>query len=314
MNLPHISAIIRHFRFPNLIIIALVLYLQRCCIVIPGLQKSGIEMAWTGYTFLVLGTVLLAAGGYLVNDYFDTEIDAVNRPEKIVSLQLYRPGALKMTYIIATLAGLMSVAFATFLSGIYVLWLVYLLAAVILLWYSYRLKKVLILGNLAIALASAFTMPAAWLYDLLTLPVLSSAGPQANIFYTAISVRIIVYSLFAFLISFAREIVKDIEDMKGDSLFGCRSLPIVFGVPLAKSVVITSLGLVFLLLCWWQVDLVSNGHPAIAAYLAFAVDLPMVWLSALIIRMRTKAQSHLAGLMAKVIMVTGILSMLLFLF
>lgn len=314
MNLHHFIVISRLARLPNLIIIAMVLYLQRLCIVMPSLLQPGIEPGWTGYTFIVLGTVLIAAGGYLINDYYDTKIDAVNRPGKAASLQLIMPGTIRTAYITITLAGLISIAWACYISGIFVLWSVYFIAAIILFWYSYRLKKVLFLGNLAIAIASAFTMPAAWLYDLLLLSGHSSIGfSEANVYF-GISKRVIIYSLFAFLISFAREIIKDIEDMEGDSRFGCRSVPIFYGIPVAKRIVISNFGLIFILLCSWQINLFGSGYPDIATYLAIAVELPLVWLSVYVLRMHTKAQSHLAGLMAKIIMVTGILSMLWFLF
>lgn len=314
MNLHHITAVVRLTRIPNLIIIALVLYLQRWCIVVPGMQQSGIEPGWTGYGFIVLGTVLLAAGGYLINDYFDTEIDALNRPEKAVSLRLIPPGTIRTAYIAATLAGLISIAWACYLSGMFVLWLVYLLAAVILLWYSYQLKKVLFLGNLTVAFASAFTMPAAWLFDLLSVSGWSSIGFTAANVYTGISIRVMIYSLFAFLISVAREIIKDIEDMEGDSLYGCRSLPVVYGVLVAKRIIIACFALILVVLCFWQIDLFKTGHSDIAVYLAIAVDLPLFWLTAFVFRIRTKAESHRGGLMTKIIMVTGILSMLWFIF
>lgn len=313
MILHRIITLTRLTRIPNLVIIALVLYLQRWCIVLPGLQQSGIETGWTGYGFIVLGTVLIAAGGYLVNDFFDTDIDAVNRHGKVVSPLLVSPGSLKTIYIAVTLSGLISIAYACYLSGISILWLVYLLAAVVLFWYSFRLKKALILGNLAVAIASAFTMPAAWLFDLLPLSGWDSIGFSAGNDYSGISVIVTIYCFFAFLISFAREIIKDIEDMEGDSRYGCRSLPVVYGVPVAKGVVVSGFGLTFFLLIWWQISLYSSGRPDIAAYLTIAVDLPLLWLSVYVMRMRSKGQYHNAGLMAKVIMVTGILSMLWFL-
>lgn len=314
MSLRYITVLVRLIRLPNLVIIALVLFLQRWCLVLPGMQLSGIEPGWIGYSFIVAGTVLIAAGGYMINDYFDSEIDAVNRPEKITSLRLIPLASIRTLYLLTTLAGLLSIAVAVFLSGMFEAWFIYLLAVVILFWYSYQLKKVLILGNLAIALASSFTMPAAWLFDLHAFGGWSSIRYSEINVYSGISIQITIYSLFAFLISFAREIIKDIEDAEGDSLFGCRSLAVVYGVQAAKYVILASLVLIFILLCFWQAYLISNGRPDIAIYLGITVALPLLWLSVHIFRMRTKIQCHVAGLMAKIIMVTGILSMLFFLF
>ena len=312
MLLNHFNILVQRVRLPNLIIIALVLYLQRWCLVIPGIHQPGIEPGWAGYGLIVLGTVLIAAGGYLINDHFDVEIDAVNRPEKAAALRLLPPAALRKTYYALTLAGLLSAGFACYVSGIFALWLVYLSTAALLFWYASRLKKRLFYGNLVVAMASALVMLYAWLYDMFLMQSLYPVESSDVNDYRGITTNIIIYSLFAFLISFVREIIKDIEDMEGDSRFGCRSLPVVFGVPAAKKVIIIGLTMIFILLFLWQAGLYNSGHMNLAIYLVFAVDLPLAWLSAYVMRMKTRAQSHLAGQLTRMIMVTGILSMLWF--
>jgi 4-hydroxybenzoate polyprenyltransferase len=271
------------------------------------------NLTWTGYNLIVLGTVLIAAAGYLVNDYFDADIDSVNIPGKAILVQSISPNAIIKAYAVATLAGLVSIAVACNVLGVYPLWYIYLLAAMVLFWYSYRLKKVFILGNLAVAMASAFTMPAAWLYDWLVLSGGHAINADINAVFYGISVRVTIFTLFAFLTSFGREIIKDIEDMDGDSRFGCRSLPVVHGVTAAKNVIAGCFALILILLFTWQYELFLNGRPGIALYLAIAVDLPLIWLTAIVLRMHSKAEIHRAGLVTKLIMVTGILSMLLFL-
>ena len=308
-----IKAILRLSRLPNLVIIAMVLYLQRFCIVIPFLKLAGMNLTWTGYNLIVFGTVFIAAAGYLVNDYFDADIDSVNIPGKAIVVQSISPNTIIKAYAVATLAGLASIAVACNVLGVYPLWYIYLLAAMVLFWYSYHLKKVIILGNLAVAMASAFTMPAAWLYDWLVLSGGHAINADINAVFYGISLRVTIFTLFAFLTSFGREIIKDIEDMDGDSRFGCRSLPVVHGVTAAKNVIAGCFALILILLFKWQYELFLNGRLAIALYLAIAVDLPLIWLTAFVFRMRGKAEVHRAGLVTKLIMVTGILSMLLFL-
>ncbi len=313
MLLNHLNILLQRVRLPNLLIIALVLYLQRWCLVIPGIHQPGIEPGWTGYGLLVLGTVLIAAGGYLINDHYDMEIDAVNRPEKAAASRLLHPAALSIAYYAFTLAGLLSAGFACYVSGIFALWFVYLATAALLFWYSSRLKKMLVYGNLVVAMASALAMLFAWLYDMLLMQSLYPFDSSDVNDYKGITTYIIIYSLFAFLISFVREIIKDIEDMEGDKRFGCRSLPVVFGLRAAKKIIITGLGLIFILLCFWQTRLYNSGHMNLAIYLAFAVELPLVWLATYVIRLKTKTQSHFAGQWTRMIMVAGILSMLWFL-
>jgi 4-hydroxybenzoate polyprenyltransferase len=237
----------------------------------------------------------------------------VNRPDKAMASTIIPQAVIWKAYFAVSLAGLASIAMACYITSAYLLWFVYLIASIVLFWYSYSLKKVLILGNIAIALASAFTMPAAWLFDWMALSGWDSTGVGFGNIRYEVSVRVIIYSLFAFLISFAREIIKDIEDMEGDSRFGCRSIPVVYGVKAAKNIIAGCFALILLLLFSWQYELFLNGRPDITLYLAIAVDLPLLWLTAFVFRMRGKAEIHRAGLVTKLIMVTGILSMLLFL-
>jgi 4-hydroxybenzoate polyprenyltransferase len=308
-----LKTILRLLRFPNLVIIALVLYLQRFCIVIPELSLEGISLSWTSYNLVVLGTMLIAAGGYLINDYFDEGIDTINNPGKAILLRFVSPRTLLIAYALVTIAGLISIAVACTVSGVYLLWYVYLFAAVVLFWYSYSLKKVLILGNLAVAMASAFTMPTAWLFDRLVLSGGHEIFQELNVVFYDISVRVAIFTLFAFLTSFGREIIKDIEDMEGDSQFGCHSIPVVFGIKAAKNIIAGCFALILLLLFSWQYELLLNRQPGISLYLAIAVDLPLLWLTSFVFRMNGKVEIHRAGLVTKLIMVTGILSMLLFL-
>ena len=310
----NIYTIIRLIRLPNLIIIAGVLYLQRLCIVQPLLWTLGINPGWTGYGLIVLGTVLIAAAGYLINDYFDIGIDAVNTPAKAAVLKSIPHHSIKKSYFVLALTGLAIIALACILTGAFLLWFVYLIATLVLFWYSSRLKKVLILGNIAIAMASAFTMPAAWLFDWLVLSGQYSMNPEVSGIYYSISMRVIIYSLFAFLISFAREIIKDTEDMEGDSRFGCRSIPVIFGAAVAKRTIVACFALTLIMLCVWQVYSLNVDRSGLTLYLAIAVDLPLLWLITMVFRMHTKTEYHQAGHMSKVIMVTGILSMLFFLF
>lgn len=163
---------------------------------------------------LVVSTAMIAAAGYIINDYYDVKIDTVNKPERVVLGKVLKRrvaiwghlvlnvSALIMGFMISTPVG-----FVHFASGF-------------LLWsYSNQLKRTFLWGNLAISLLTG-----------VSLLVVSLA-------FSGLSGLVIVYALFAFFITMVREIIKDIEDRKGDKRFGCRTLPIVWGIQKSKLVI-----------------------------------------------------------------------------
>src|SRR5690606_19191379 len=160
---------------------------------------------------IVLSTLLIAAAGYIINDYFDVKIDLVNKPKRvIVGRYLKRRMAIgthQLLNVLGVIAGLL-VSYKVALVNIF---------SVSPLWLdSERYKRQLLIGNVAVSLLTA-----------LSLMILTVHYPQNR-------KLIFIYAVFAFFISLIREIVKDIEDMKGDAFHGCRTLPIVVGIRRTK--------------------------------------------------------------------------------
>ena len=78
--------ILRLVRYKNLLIVILTQYLIRYCIIKPMLEVNNMDLQFSNFNFLllVIATVLITAGGYVINDYFDTKTDRVNRPDNMV--------------------------------------------------------------------------------------------------------------------------------------------------------------------------------------------------------------------------------------
>ncbi len=78
--------ILKVVRYKNLIIVAATLYLVRYCIVQPLLYSKNLDLQLDSFSFLLLtlATVFITAGGYVINDYFDTKTDLVNRPQTVI--------------------------------------------------------------------------------------------------------------------------------------------------------------------------------------------------------------------------------------
>lgn len=223
MNL--VSAFFRLVRWPNLVFIALTQALFYFCIYLPLFHQPG-----TGkFILLVLASVLIAAAGYIINDYFDLNIDRINKPKKIVvDSVIHRRWAI-VWHLVLSFAGVALTAFAV---GLHYWYLVLANAVcVALLWfYSTSFKRQLLIGNVVISLLTAWTI----------LVLFFAFSHPSNAFNTTddLSVKFFrlafLYAGFAFIISLVREAVKDMEDMEGDTRYGCKTMPIVVGVRTTK--------------------------------------------------------------------------------
>lgn len=200
----------------NLSIVALTMYALRSVLWrdAVALYLSDLEFA-----LLVVSTVLVAAGGYIINDIYDVEIDQLNKPEKTYIGTVI---SLKQAWGLYTLITLLGAGLSLFLAiekgqnwnllGFYPL-------SVALLWlYSYHFKRTFLWGNLIVALFCA------------AVPVMITIG-QAPSQHTQ---WIYIYAVFAFISTLLRELVKDMEDVEGDARNGCRTLPIVWGLAKAR--------------------------------------------------------------------------------
>lgn len=153
------------------------------------------------------------AAGNVINDYFDYNIDLVNKPERPIpsgriSLKNGRNYAY-LLFALGTVCGFM----ISFITNNWIPFMIVLLADVVLYLYAYKLKSTPLLGNLAVGFMTGF----GFVFGGFTLN-------NPNIIITSIYL-----GFFAFVMTTARELVKDIEDVEGDKLEGARTLPILYG-------------------------------------------------------------------------------------
>ena len=275
---------LRLIRFPNLVLIVLSQALVQACLLAAGVNWG--MVARPGFAALTLSTVFIAAAGYIINDYYDVKIDAINKPERMLVGKAIRRRRAMFAHLVLSVAGVaIGLALAIPVGLIN-------MGAVLLLWgYSARLKKMLLIGNVVIALLAASMLLVVAVYN------------------DALNRITLGYALFAFLISLIREIIKDMEDVKGDASFDCRTLPIVAGIRNTKLVLypLVALFLVFLLV------VVFHRRTALLfdSYMLLLVLLPSVWLVIKLARSDRRRDFAYLSSLNKFIMLTGILSMLL---
>ena len=302
--------ILRLVRFPNLVIVVLTQYLLQYAILKPAIHPLGMMPVLPHFEFflLVLSTVLIAAGGYVINDIEDIEIDKLNKPEKkrIVG-RVYSLKTSWLIYWFCTILGfLISLYLAFYVKNIVQL-MIYPVAVGLLFAYSRWFKKQVLIGNLVVSFFCAFV---AW--------VVFYAQNLSSIFTIFLkthwldSVRLTFmgYAAFAFFSTLFREIVKDIEDAEGDRAGECRTLPIVIGITKSK-IVAAIVGFVFLIfIAYFSFSLTTeqNNYDWLKiTTLNISVSLPMIYALVLLSKANEKKDFSRLSLIAKGIMLSGLI-------
>lgn len=308
-----ITAFLRLVRWPNLVFIATTQVLFYFSLVDP-LYSKGINTTFERMQFLLLivASVLIAAAGYIINDYFDLNIDQVNKPERtIIDKKIKRRWAI-VQHIVFSLAAVLIGFYIDFHSKTFWLGFSNFGCVLLLFGYSITLKKKLLIGNVLI---SALT---AWVIVVVFLCYVNSFYCSAcdQVFFSGNTHRFIrvsfLYAGFAFVISLIREVVKDLEDMDGDARYGCRTMPIVWGIPATKVFVAVWLVVLTGTLAIVQVYALQLGWIWSAVYCIVLILAPLVWIFLKLFKAQVPADYHRLSSAIKYIMFAGILSMLFF--
>jgi len=275
-----IAQMLKLIRFPNLAIIAITQFIAAVFLI----NENSFMSAINNYQLLALisSTLLIASGGYIINDYYDIKIDYVNKPDRVVIGKHIKRQHVLIIHSVFNFSGIML--------GALISWWAFgvnILAAFLLWLYSNILKRLPLWGNLTVSFLTALSVFVVF------------------ILYRKNLNLILMYSIFAFFISLIREIVKDIEDIEGDEKFGCKTLPITIGTSSTKKA-IYGFTLFFLIVVY----LVAHG---LAIFWPFFIFLAAI-LSFLCFKLyyadKKKDYSQIS-LFSKVIMIIGILSMML---
>lgn len=271
-------SIFRLTRFWNLAIIAFAQFFAAAFLFRQG------NRVFTDVWLYILSasTLLIAAAGYIINDYYDIKIDLINKPERVV---IGKTITRRYAILFHTLMSMVGVAL-----GLLINWKVGAINFVcaFLLWlYSNNLKRQPLIGNVLVSLLTGLSV-----FVLVFL-------------YEQFHALVFVYALFAFFMTLIREIVKDMEDVKGDFTFGCKTLPIVWGIRRTKFflyVLIAVFSCTVVLLDFYQLSI-----PLI--YFVPLLFVPMVVLLKQLITADTKHHFYQLSQFCKIIMLLGIATM-----
>jgi 4-hydroxybenzoate polyprenyltransferase len=305
-----IAAFLKLVRLPNLFFIALSQALFQFCIYRPmykGLIPANDTM---NFIFLSLASMLIAAAGYIINDYFDINIDEVNKPRHmVVNKMIYRRWAIAWHFMLNSAGLLLTILALPFLQKWYLI-LVNMLCMALLWFYSTNFKKQLLTGNIVISLLTAWTILIIF-FSKMNLEDAVGAGTAGHYKFFRLAA---LYTGFAFIISLIREAIKDMEDMPGDEKYNCRTMPIVWGVNATKVYVAVWLAVLISMIIVIIVYILQFQWWLPVSYCIAAIIFPLVVVLLKLKGSSASKQYHQLSTITKLVMFTGILSMIFFYF
>jgi 4-hydroxybenzoate polyprenyltransferase len=278
-------------------------------VVTPVLNSYGVEPAMTFFPLLLLiiATGFIAGGGYIINDYFDVRIDEINRPDKqIVGKMLTRKQTMffyQSITAIGIVAGIWLCYYARSLTYIFIF-----LVIVGLLWfYSASYKRQLVIGNLIISLLAGMVPFIVALFEVRFLTIEYLPSPDLIYINSLIMYWMAGFALFAFLWTFIREVIKDMEDEKGDREMESHTFPVVLGKAKTKWLLYGLILFTLLIGGYLVLSVIPIENSLSWRYYLSGVVVPGILLMYFIYRAIGDGDYKLSSLLSKIIMFIGTL-------
>ncbi len=308
-----VTGFLRLVRWPNLVFIAITQILFQYCIIYPAFANAGSQFVFHQYFWwLLIASVLIAAAGYIINDYFDLNIDQINKPDKLIVEKLINRRWVILWHLFLSFIGIAISFWIAFKCNMIELGFANMLSVFLLFIYSTSLKKKLLSGNLLISLLTAWVILVLGLENI-SIVVVRTANPLP-VDAGRLTRLTFLYAGFAFVISLIREVVKDCEDIEGDRKFGCKTMPIVWGITASKIFVGTWLVVLVFALGVTQFYVLQFGWWLSAVYSFIFILLPLLFIFYLLKKAVSSKDFHQLSTYIKLVMFTGILSMMFFYF
>ncbi len=289
-------------RFQNLVVMALIQYLLRYSLLIPAYGKTNV-LGDVQFALLVFSMILIAAGGYVINDYFDIRVDTENQNEDvIVGRSIKRRVALTL-HVFLTSTGLLLGFYIAYKVHYLILGFIMAIGAYMLWDYSLRLKRLLFVGNFIVAKLCAI-----FVFSLAAFEILPKYDHEASC-HTLIIVYI--YAAFAFICSLMQEIIKDLRTVEGDDKFKIRTLPTVWGLTKTKEFVKWLSVLTAFMVITIAIYEFKTQLPALAYALVFLIS-PLFLLNVWIYQAQKATDYERISKLNKFIIFAGIVSLCFF--
>jgi len=299
-------SLLRLIRLPNLLIVALTQWLLYEQIILPALDSQQLTPTLPPDQFhlFIIITVLITAGGYIINDIVDVKIDLLNKPNRVIIGRKIATSTANWLYFCFNLLGFLFALYLAFVGDRMSLLFMFPAAVVGLFLYSVKLKRQPLSGNILVSLYTAGVALIVWIAEypaLIQIPAQSLARVTHLLTY---------YAVFAFFSNLFREIVKDLEDADGDAAIGARTVPIAWGIITAKRLAGAAIMILLLYLIYFSytifTSITSSGKIALALLIIL-----IGMAGAMLLHAQTVKDYHRLSQFVKMIMLWGILLLLL---
>lgn len=267
----------------NILILIIAQYLTSAFILAPELPLRKVLFDENLF-FLILSSATVVASGYIINNFYDSEKDLINRPKKTMLDRVVSQRTKLSVYFILNFAAIFFASYVSFRA------VVFFSIYIFVIWfYSHRLKKILFLGNLVASILVITPFFAIFVY------------------YKNFETVIFIHATFLYLMIVMRELVKDLENMKGDLVQGYRTIPIVYGERWSKFSlsVLTVLAVVPILLLTTRFEIGMMDYYFYVSLVLLIFFLLFLYFS------KAKWQYLLLHNILKLIIVAGVFSILL---
>lgn len=269
------------------------------------LNFQDITLALTDLQFaiLVLSTISIAAAGYIINNIVDKETDTINKKQVIIGHTISEG----MAYNLYITFNVLGVGGGFYLSNVIEkpgFALLFIIISGLLYLYATSLKQSLLIGNIIVALLTAVSVIVVGLFDLFPM-----VTPETQVHLGLLFKIILDYALFAFLINFIREIIKDLEDVKGDYILGMNTLPIALGVARTTKIVLVTTALItlYLLYCVYIYYFDNNLYIS-TLYSLLTIIAPLLFFCVKLSTAKSAINFKDLSLILKLVLLFGIIS------
>lgn len=291
------------FRWKNILMILLIQYLFKY--VLFGKFNIQVTLDHFHFALLALSTSSVAIAGYIINDIHDVKADIINKPEKLfVDKKLTRIMAQNL-FIGFNAVGLILGMYLSYYVGHTSYFIIFILTSLLLYKYAKDLKKRILIGNLIVSSIVLFCILMLAVFDIV--PATNSYNLKSQMGILNI---FLLFGSFGFILTFLREVVKDIEDIEGDKAINAKSFPVVLGENKTKWILTILSSLLVLALCFVSYYVFSS-HRVVSLYLLGLVVLPLLYFLWMLTKAKSKKDYHTLSAILKLIMLLGILSMLI---
>ncbi len=298
-------SILHLIRYKNLLMVFLSMFLTKYFLIESFISTP--LLSDIDFIILTISILLITMGGYLINDIYDIESDKINKPDKVYITTIISIKNGQFLYFLTSITGLILGLYLSVNKNLNHLSGYFIVTVIILFVYTKILKKLPLIGNVIVALLVSLPIFLVYEFDH---SMISIKDIFDNLF---LSIIIFFYLLFAFLTTLIREIIKDLQDIKGDNKLKLKTLPIMIGKKRTINFLIFLSFLLQLLLLLVLIDSFKNDQYLI---LFFLITLSLL-VAYLIYKLRVpfkNNQYQLLSSLMKTIMLVGVLSMTVFKF